>query len=83
MVLHRPFELAVVYGHSWGAGSIAKFARALRKENIAISLAVYIDAFTLRNPRIPNNIRCVVNFYQRSGILRGLPFRGKSELIPE
>jgi hypothetical protein len=78
-----PQPLIVVYGHSWGAGSIAKFARELRKENLEVSLAIYIDAFQLRNPRLPDNIRYAVNFYQRSGILRGLPFRGKSKLIPE
>jgi hypothetical protein len=75
--------LVVVYGHSWGAGSIAKFARALRKENIEIALAVYVDAFTLRTPRVPANIGYAINFYQRSGILRGLPFRGKSKLLAE
>lgn len=75
--------LIVVYGHSWGAGSIAKFARELKEENIEISLAVYIDAFTLRNPRLPANIRCAVNFYQRAGIFKGLPVRGKRKLIPE
>ena len=72
-----------MYGHSWGAGSIAKFARALRRDNIHIFLAVYIDAFTLRNPRIPDNVRYAINFYQRSGIVRSLPFRGKSKLILE
>ena len=78
-----PQPQVLVYGHSWGAGSIGKFARVLRKENIDISLAVYIDAFTLRNPRVPDNIRYAINFYQHSGILHGLPFRGKSKLIPE
>jgi len=81
--LQVPQPQVLVYGHSWGAGSIAKFARALRRDNIHIFLAVYIDAFTLRNPRVPDNIRYVINFYQRSGILRGLPFRGKSKLILE
>lgn len=75
--------LVVVYGHSWGAGSIAKFARQLRAHDLEISLAIYIDAFTLRNPRLPDNIRYAVNFYQRGGVLRGLPFRGKRQLLPE
>jgi pimeloyl-ACP methyl ester carboxylesterase len=75
--------LIVVYGHSWGGGSIAKFARALGDEGLDISLAIYIDAFTVRNPRLPPNIRYAVNFYQRAGVLRGLPLRGKRQLIPE
>jgi len=75
--------LIVAYGHSWGAGAIAKFARALKKEGVEISLAIYIDAFSWRNPRVPDNVRLAVNFYQRAGIFQGLPMRGKSKLIPE
>ncbi len=80
-LLRQP--VIVVYGHSWGGGSIAKFARALGEEGFEVSLAIYIDAFTIRNPRLPANIRYAVNFYQRAGLLRGLPLRGKRQLIPE
>ena len=86
--MHQP--LIIVLGHSWGAGSIAKFARKLKKEDVEISLAIYIDAFSFvnvflfwRNPRVPDNVQYAVNFYQREGILKGLPMRGKSKLIPE
>jgi hypothetical protein len=75
--------LIVTYGHSLGAGSIGRFARSLGAQEIAIDLAVYIDAVTWRNPRVPSNVRRAVNFYQRTGLLRGLPLRGKSRLIPE
>jgi hypothetical protein len=78
-----PQPVIVAYGHSWGGGSIAKFARLLASENLDISLAMYIDAFTVRNPRLPANIRYAVNFYQRTGVLRGLPLRGKRQLVPE
>ncbi|MBI4464162.1 MAG: hypothetical protein HY647_05610 [Acidobacteria bacterium] len=78
--IHHP--LIVVYGHSWGAGSIGKFARELKKEGVEISLAIYIDAFSLRNPRVPDNVRYAGNFYQRAGILKGFPMRGKRKLIP-
>jgi hypothetical protein len=78
-----PQPIIVAYGHSWGGGSIAKFARQLADEGLEISLAMYIDAFTVRNPRLPSNIRYAVNFYQRTGILRGLPLRGKRRLVPE
>lgn len=75
--------LIVVYGHSWGAGSIGKFARRLKSEEVEISLAIYIDAVSWRNPRVSDNVRYAVNFYQRAGVLKGLPLRGKSKLIPE
>lgn len=78
-----PQPLIVVYGHSWGGGSIAKFARLLAGADLEISVAMYIDAFTVRNPRLPANIRYAVNFYQRTGVLRGLPLRGKRRLEPE
>lgn len=72
----------VVYGHSWGAGAISKFARSIDRGGLEVALAVYIDAFTLRNPRVPANVRYAVNIYQRTGLLRGLPLRGKSKLLP-
>ncbi|MBI2816842.1 MAG: hypothetical protein HYX72_07865 [Acidobacteria bacterium] len=82
--------LIIVYGHSWGAGSISKFARELEKENVEISLAIYIDAFVWRgifgwgrNPKVPGNVRYAINSYQRAGIFRGLPIRGKSKVVPE
>jgi hypothetical protein len=78
-----PQPLVIVYGHSWGGGAIAKFARELRRDDVDIALAIYIDAFTLRNPRLPDNIRYAINFYQRTGIFKGLPLRGKRKLIPE
>lgn len=75
--------LVVAYGHSLGGGSIGRLARMLEAEGVDIDLAVYIDAFGVRNPRLPANIRQAVNFYQRTGLLRGLPLRGKRKLIPE
>lgn len=75
--------VVVVYGHSWGGGAITKFARALRDEGLDVALAVYIDAFTLRTPRVPDNVRYAVNIYQRTGIFRGLPLRGKNKVVAE
>jgi hypothetical protein len=73
----------VVYGHSWGAGAIGKFARELRRDGLHVTLAVYIDAFTVRRPRVPDNVRFAVNLYQRTGLLRGFPLRGKRTLVAE
>lgn len=78
-----PRPLVFVYGHSWGAGAITKFGRALQDDGIEIALAVYIDTFTLRQPRVPANVRFAVNLYQRTGVLRGLPLRGKKTLRPD
>jgi hypothetical protein len=72
--------LIVVYGHSLGAGAITKFARELSRHDLEVALAVYIDAFTLRSPRVPGNVRYAVNVYQRGGLLRGLPLRGRGRL---
>jgi len=78
-----PQPLIIAHGHSWGANSITKFAREIRKAGLEVSLAIYIDTFALRNPRVPDNVRYAVNVYQRAGILRGLPFRGKRKLVVE
>ena len=75
--------LVVVFGHSWGGGAITKFARRLGDRDIDVALAVYVDAFALRDPRVPANVHYAVNLYQRSGIFRGLPLRGKGKLVVE
>ncbi|ODS52130.1 MAG: hypothetical protein ABS36_18430 [Acidobacteria bacterium SCN 69-37] len=75
--------LIIVFGHSWGGGAITKFARRLGTHDIDVALAVYVDAFSLRNPRVPANVHYVVNLYQRAGIFRGFPLRGKSHLVLE
>jgi hypothetical protein len=72
--------LIVVHGHSWGGGSVSKFSREMRKAGLEVSLAIFVDAFSWRNPRVPDNVRYTVNFYQRAGVLRGLPMRGKANL---
>jgi hypothetical protein len=73
--------LIIATGQGWGAGSISGLAKELAEENLEISLAIYIDCLTWRNPRLPSNVRYAANFYQRSGILFGFPFRGKSKLL--
>src|SRR5690606_18338157 len=75
--------LILVFGHSWGGGAITKFARRLGTRDIDVALAVHVDAFSLRNPRVPANVHYVVNLYQRAGIFRGFPLRGKSHLVLE
>lgn len=73
--------LIVACGHSLGANSMGKFARLLGQSGLEVSLAVYIDAFSLGKPRVPANVACAVNFYQRAGLLKGIPVRGQSGLV--
>jgi hypothetical protein len=72
--------LIVACGHSLGAVSMGKFARLLGQSGLDVSLAVYIDAFSAGKPKAPANVRCAINFYQRAGIFKGLPVRGKAGL---
>lgn len=78
-----PPPMIVVYGHSLGGGSVTKFARALQAAGVDVTLAIYVDTISIRNPRVPGNVRFAVNLYQRNGLLRGLPLRGKRVLVLE
>lgn len=78
-----PPPLIVVYGHSLGGGSVTKFARELQRERVDVTLAIYVDTVSIRNPRVPGNVQFAVNLYQRNGLLRGLPLRGKRVLVLE
>jgi len=78
-----PAPVIVAYGHSLGAGSVTKFARALAEADLDVTLAIYVDAVSIRNPRVPGNVQFAVNLYQRKGLLRGFPLRGKRILVLE
>jgi hypothetical protein len=73
--------LIVACGHSLGADAMGKFARLLGQSGLEVSLAVYIDAFSPEKSRVPANVACAVNFYQRAGLLKGIPVRGQSGLV--
>ena len=73
--------LIVACGHSLGADAMGKFARLLGQSGLEVSLAVYIDAFSPEKSRVPANVACAINFYQRAGILKGIPVRGRSGLV--
>jgi hypothetical protein len=77
---HLRQPLIVACGHSMGAISMGKFAQLLGQSGLEVSLAVYIDAFSVGTPRVPANVQCAINFYQRAGIFRGLPVRGQASL---
>ena len=64
----------ILYGHSWGGGSVVSLARALRKDDIPVSLTVQVDSIhkLLRNDgNIPPNVAEAANFYQPHGFFHG------------
>ena len=70
----------ILYGHSWGAAAVVELARELQKQRIPVLLTIQVDSITKRGQDdhvIPANVERAVNFYQASGILRGLP-----EIVP-
>jgi hypothetical protein len=73
--------LIVAFGHSMGANAMGKFAKLLGQSGLEVSLAVYIDAFSAGKSRVPANVACAINFYQRAGMLKGIPLRGQSGLV--
>jgi hypothetical protein len=75
----QPLIIAVNHGRH--AESIAAFANELAEEGMEVSLAVFVDTISWRNPQLPPTIRYAINFYQREGVIFGLPFRGRSRLV--
>lgn len=73
--------LIIAFGHSLGANAMGKFARLLGQSGLEVSLAVYIDAFSAGKSRVPANVACAINFYQRAGKFKGIPLRGQSGLV--
>ncbi len=70
----------ILYGHSWGASAVVELARQLQKQRIPVLLTIQVDSITKRGQDdrvIPANVERAVNFYQSSGVLRGLP-----EIVP-
>jgi hypothetical protein len=73
--------LIVAFGHSLGAVAMGRFARLLGRQGLEVSLAVYIDAFSAEMSRVPPNVACAINFYQRAGMFKGLLVRGQAGLV--
>jgi pimeloyl-ACP methyl ester carboxylesterase len=66
----------ILYGHSWGASATVSLARRLERDGIPVTLTVQVDSiasFGHDDSLIPANVAHAVNFYQRSGLLRGEP----------
>ena len=73
--------LIVACGHSLGANAVNKFAQLLGQSGLEVSLAVYVDAFSAEKSRVPANVACAINFYQRAGVFKGIPVRGQSGMV--
>jgi hypothetical protein len=66
----------IIYGHSWGGSETVELARALGEHGIPVSLTIQLDSVRKlgqQDSTIPANVKEAINFYQRSGFIRGRP----------
>lgn len=64
----------IIYGHSWGGSETVTLARRLGLDGIPVLLTVQVDSIAKNKEEdgsIPANVVQAVNFYQRTGLLRG------------
>ena len=57
----------VVYGQSFGAAAVVKFAHELNELDVPIELTVQIDSIGRDDALIPPNVRSAANLYQTDG----------------
>jgi len=74
-------EPLVLVGHSYGADSTIRVARALSENGITVDLIVTLDPVT--PPKVPENVTHVVNLYQSNGAFDALPWLRGIALTPE
>lgn len=65
-------EPLVLAGHSYGADNVLRIAQKLKHQNVKIDLIITLDAVT--PPKVPANVKKVVNLYQSNGALDNLPW---------
>jgi pimeloyl-ACP methyl ester carboxylesterase len=65
-------EPIVLAGHSYGADNVLRIAQKLKDKNVKIDLIVTLDAVT--PPKVPANVKKVVNLYQSNGAMDSLPW---------
>ncbi len=65
-------EPIVLVGHSYGADNIVRIAQKLKDKNVDIDLLVTLDPVT--PPKVPANVKQVVNLYQSNGALDAMPW---------
>lgn len=69
----------ILYGHSFGAAAVVKFARQLEKLGVPVLLTVQVDSVGANDSLIPANVARAANFYQGAGLF----IRGQSLIRPE
>ena len=57
----------VVYGQSFGAAAVVKFAHELNELDVPIELSVQVDSVGRDDALIPPNVRSAANLYQTDG----------------
>ncbi|MGC4032330.1 MAG: AcvB/VirJ family lysyl-phosphatidylglycerol hydrolase [Tepidisphaeraceae bacterium] len=65
-------EPIVLVGHSYGADNIVRIAQRLKDKNVKIDLLVTLDPVT--PPKVPANVKKVINLYQSNGIFDAMPW---------
>ncbi|HEX8323183.1 MAG TPA: hypothetical protein VF595_04645 [Tepidisphaeraceae bacterium] len=65
-------EPVVLVGHSYGADNIVRIAQRLKDKNVQIDLLVTLDPVT--PPKVPANVKQVVNLYQSNGVMDAMPW---------
>ncbi len=65
-------EPLVLAGHSYGADNVLRIAQKLKDQNVKVDLLITLDAVT--PPKVPANVKKVVNLYQSNGALDNLPW---------
>ena len=65
-------EPIVLVGHSYGADNIVRVAQRLKDKNVKIDLLITLDPVT--PPKVPANVKQVVNLYQSNGVFDAMPW---------
>ncbi|MBI4461192.1 MAG: hypothetical protein HY648_14185, partial [Acidobacteria bacterium] len=69
----------ILYGQSFGGAAVVKVAQELKRMNTPVLLTVQVDSVGLNDARIPPNVACAANLFQRDGIL----IQGEPEILAE
>lgn len=65
-------EPVVLVGHSYGADNIVRIAQRLKDKDVKIDLLITLDPVT--PPKVPANVKQVVNLYQSNGVMDAMPW---------
>jgi hypothetical protein len=69
----------ILYGQSFGAAAVVKFARQLKQIGVPVLLSVQVDSIGLDDSIIPSNVARAANLFQRNGWF----IRGEPEILAE